>query len=491
MENNTFLIEMLNFFNLADAEMMAGFPDAAGKAIGSEIAKNVIALRTKIGEPGFTELAQLGKVKGLEAAVKAAVKAMEDAQPPKGMVRSRTLFTFAGKPPVISGLERDIKFEVASQTICDEEGNPIQQGDETTYVLYYSEKLNKEQLFKALEANLYYRSSSLERVFAIQTRNNQFVTMSIPNYSVYLRSIYWASKFKITHSINNPHSPYSFPWNPTSKPNPYLAVAIQTSFYGNLGYLNFNSPQNRVAPRQITSNTPNPTIEEYFDISGIVGEPWAGAHPMFKNFTLMNTAQGNITGNDPREFIAADNALPSGGSNNGLVGSNNQTGWLREHQLRYVEVIENMSLESVQNMSHSGSARWFVNCVNSSTGEINAIQISAGAAIPDSAKFDMFVFYGYWDERSNISCRVAFRSKSSGQFVGLQPNSLGIQENINAKHLDLNEATSFYVENGWGGSVNNINLKTSFGKYLMCWQNVVVANTTSPINHEQFKVVTA
>lgn len=490
MENNFATIEILNFFNLADADLLATFPDAKGNPIGLETAKSVLEMRAKLGEAGFTDIAQLMKVKGVgDLTIGSAIKRMDAAVKYKGMVKSRTLFTYANGAPTVKEYEGKIAFEKAAHFEADVDGKPLPKGDETTFELYYAPELNQEQLFKTLRGLPTFRTNSLERVFAMQTRNNLFVATSIPNYSVYTRDIWFANKFRIASTINNPHPPYQSTFFPTSRPNPYMAVAIKTDFYGNQGYLSFDSPANRVRPVQITAQNPNPGVAEYFDISGIISDPWPGAHPLFKNFTLMNYGQSNITGNDPREFIMADNnagTAGSVGSQNGLQGSNNQVAWLREHQLRYVEVVENMSLESVVNPTHTGSGRWFMSCAT--TGAISAIQVLPGAAIPTTAQFDMYVFYGYWDERSNITSRVAFKSKTNGRFLALKPNALGIHEELLADQSALNEYTSFYIENGWGGTTNNINLKTAFGKYVQCWQNVIVADTVSPINNEQFKV---
>ena len=75
------------------------------------------------------------------------------------------------------------------------------------------------------------------------------------------------------------------------------------------------------------------------------------------------------------------------------------------------------------------------------------------------------------------------------QVFGVNDKTLGIHEDLAATNTSLNEYTSFYVENGWGGTVNNVNLKTSTGKYVICWQNVMAADAVSPINNEQFKII--
>ncbi len=486
MENNTVVIEILNFFNLADAELMGSMPDANGKPLGTATAKRVIEERAKISKEGFTTLEQVMKIKGLgEATIGMIVKRMTNAIKHPSMTKSRTLFTFAPQAPELKEYADRVVLEKLPSTAIDEKGNPIEETDQATYEVYYAPDVNKEQLFKRLEADANFRTTSLQRVFAIQARNNQFVATSVPNSSVYLREIFFANKFKMRYESAYQHTPFTFA---ATHPNAKVTVAIETDFYGNMGLLNFNAAQNRVSARTAPVGSPA-ILSDFFDISGIIGEPWNGAHPMFKNFTLMNFAQMNIPSGDPREFISADNAVSQPGSQNGLIGSNNNTeSWRRENQLRYVEIVENVAIESMVNPSHSGSNRWFVNCLNYA-GDINAISQSPNAAIPLGAKFDMYVFYGYWEERGNIACRVAFRSKQNNRFLGLKANTLGIYEDLSATHSSLNEYTSFYVENGWGGTVNNVNLKTSTGKYVMCWQNVMVADAVSPINNEQFKIV--
>lgn len=479
--------------NLADAQLIGALPNVDGKPLGDALGKDMVGARSRVSRTGFTDLKQLLAVPGMdEATVKELVRRFGMPERHKGLLKSRTLFTFAKEAPKLEGYAGEVILEKVAGMLVDEKGNPLPAGDETTYEVYYASTVDKDQLFKALEAHQNFRGNSQQRAFAIQTRNNQFVATPVPNFSVYLREIYFASKFTIATANAHPHPPYGpyFPFLQTNKPNAYYSVALKTNFYGNVGLLSFNSAQNRVYAKH--STTAGST--EMFDISGIISEPWPGAHPMFKNFTLMNFVQSNITAADPREFITADNAAVQPGSQNGLQGSNNNTeGWRREFQFRYVEVVEDILLESVQNPSHAGSGRWYVNCKsdtsNGYAAQINAIQVLPGAAVPDSARFDMFVFYGYWEERGNIVCRVAFRSKQSGSFLGLKANGLGIHEDLNALHTSLNDATSFYVENGWGGTVNNVNLKTSTGKYVLCWQNVVVADSASPINHEQFKVI--
>jgi hypothetical protein len=486
MENNTVVTEILNFFNVADAELMGTMPDANGKPLGTATAKRVIEERAKISKEGFTSLEQLMKIKGLgEATIGTIAKRMTSTIKYPGMTKSQTLFTFAQEAPALKEYDGRVVLEKLPRTAIDEKGNPVEETDQAEYELYYTPDVNKEQLFKRLRADANFRTEALQRTFAIQTRNNQFVATAVPNSNVYLREIFFASKFKLRFEGPFQHTPWTFA---STNPNAKMTVSMETDFYGNVGLLNFNAAQNRVGARTAPAGTPS-VSGDFFDISGIIGEPWTGAHPLFKSFTIMNYVQQNIPSGDPREFISADNIVSQPGSQNGLIGSNNNTEfWRRENQLRYVEIVENVAIEAVMNQSHSGPNRRFVNC-GTQAGDINAISQSPNAAIPLSAKFDMFVFYGYWEERGNIACRVAFRAKQNGRFLGLKANTFGIQEDLAATHISLNELTSFYVENGWGGTVNNVNLKTSAGKYVICWQTIVAADSVNPINNEQFKII--
>lgn len=486
MENTTIITEILGFFNLADAELMSGMPDANGKPIGLATAKRVIEERAKVSKTGFTSLEQIMKVKGMgEANVATIVKRMTSGQPHPDKIRSRTVFTFAKQAPDLKEYEGAVALVKIPPRDLDEKGNPQEIPGQTSYTLYYRPDVNKEQLFKRLEADTNYLSSDLERTFAIQTRNNQFVAASIPNFSVYLREIYFANKFRIRWMGPYQHGSLFAATHPNGK----MTVSIETSFYGTTGTLSFNPSNNRVAPRQDGTGPGGTPLTDFFDISGIIGEPWTGAHPLFKNFTLMTYVQTQIPSGDPREFIAADNSITQPGSQNGLVGNNNNSEfWRRECQLRYVEIVENVAIQTAFNTTQNNTSRWYLNCANGN-GDINVIGLAPTAAVPNTARWDMYVFYGYWEERGNIVCRVAFRAKGTNAFLGLKPNDLGIYEDLAANHSSLNEFTSFYVENGWGGTVNNVQLKTSTGKYLRTWRNVALADAVAPINDEQFKIV--
>jgi hypothetical protein len=489
MENQNAAQQLLDFMNLADVLLIAGLPGADGKPLGEALAKRIMEARVKASKTGFTDLKDLAVIKGLgEAGVKELVNRFAMERPYHGKLRSRTLFTFAKDAPKLPEYGDDVILELIVRYELDEKGELKPAGDENTYAVYYAPAVDVTQLFKALRASKNYRTDVLEHTFAIQTRNNQFVAAVVPGSSVYLRDMYFASKFKLFYHAAYEHMPIMASPN---YPNAKATVGIETNFYGNQGRLSFSTSQNRVGSVQVQGN-PAPTVAQKFDLAGIIGEPWPGAHPLFKNFTMMPFIQMYIqTGADPREFIAGD---PVAGSQNGLVGSNNKTeSWQRDFQLRYVEVVEDVLLESILNPSHSGTDRWYVNCKhdasNGYAGAINAIRVPTWATAPASARFDMFVFYGYWEERGNIACRVAFRSKNSNKFVGLIPSGGGIAEGLNALHTTLDSNTSFYVENGWGGTVNHLNLKTATGKYVICWQDIVSADSVCPINSEQFQVI--
>lgn len=485
MDKNIVVTEILNFFNLADVELISAMPDATGKPLGTAVAKRVVEERAKVSKQGFSNLEQLMKVKGLgESNVTAILKRMLNSYPHPDKVRSRTIFTFAKQAPELKEYEGDVVLEKLPSNAVDEKGNPVEIPGQASYALYYRSGVNKDQLFKRLEADTNFLTSEQDRKFAIQTRNNQFVATSVPNSSVYLREMFFANKFRIRTMTSYAHG-ILFAAN---RPNAKRTVSIETDFYGNLGVLSFNPTANRVGTRHVTPNQTLP-LTDFFDISGIISEPWNGAHPLFKNFTLMTHVQANIPSGDPREFIAADNAVSQPGSQNGLVGNNNNNeSWRRECQLRYVEVVENVAIESVFNTTQNSNSRWFLYASNNQ-GDVNVLGQAPTAGIPLAAQWDMYVFYGYWDERSNIATRVAFRSKASGHFLGLKANSLGIYENLNTINSSLNEMTSFYVENGWGGTGNNVQIKTSSGKYLRSWQTTVIADSVSPINDEQFKII--
>lgn len=472
------IYRLLSFLNLAEGDLIAGLPGATGKPMGPKVASLLVDTRNKY-KGGFSDLAQLQEISHIgDTGVKAMLKAFSDHPKHPGFVQSGTRFTLAKGAPKLPEYEGRVIFEKAAYSQVDENLKPLDMGDEAHYDLYYAEGLDKEQLFRAITASPNFRSSSAVRVFAMQMRNNQFVATSVPNNSVYSRSLFFANKFKIHSSIVNPHPPYNPWWAPSNKPNPYLAVAISTDFYGNQGVLNFSESLNRVgAPSLGTLNASN-----YFDISGIIGTPTWAAPDHFKSFNILNFKQSNITASDPREYIAAS---PSLSNQNALVGSNNQIGWYREHQIRYVEVLENISVQAVHNASHSGAQNVYLN-VNNVNGDVSAIYVNKGAAIPATAKFDMFVFYGYWNDRKNISCRVAFKSRYNGRLMGL--NDSLEQVNCGGTNNELTERTSFYVEQGWGTDVNAVALKTFYGKYLLTWQNGVGADSVVPINAEQFYI---
>lgn len=483
-------IQLLDFLNHADAEFIAAF--VAGKKIklDEETIGNLIKAREAQGDSGFTDLEQVSKIKGFdESVMKRLQQAFDVPEKHKGMVKSRTTFVFRGEAaPKLKDYEGEVIFEKSPTLQVDAENKVVEMG-ETEFNLYYAPSVNKEQLFKAIKREKNFLRHGTAHLFAIQLRNDQFIltSPSSSGLTCFHRSIYWASKFRIYSIKYFAHNPNQFP-SFSTQPNMYMSVSLACEDGGRQGLLRLDPNLSNV---KCQSPGPNddippgypPEDEYYFDISGIIDFPYFAQPELVKSFTLMNYVQEQLPATDPREFITL------GGGYDALIRSNNQTPWVRDHQFRLVEVLEDISLRSIDNMSHVNQFKNNMYLRVDAQGNVSSTYIAAGSAHSTETLFDLFVFYGYWEDRHRISCRVVLQSKRNNRFLSVdQSENVSCSTPLLFEDLDAN--TSFYVEQGWGTNNDRIFLKTFWGKYLYVWQNTVGADISAPNSmHEQFEVM--
>lgn len=467
---------LLTFLNTAEEPLIAALPGTGDEPLGERIARELVLARAK-RKHGLTALDQLHAIGGLDDDGIERLRSyfvVEDRHP--GFVRSNTRVRFGGGAvPVLAGFEKTVLFEAAEPVVLDEHLAPVDTGDEVTYDVYYADTLDRAVVFRAIEGAPHYKASVYDERFAIQTRSNRFLVAASTQLFA-TPALLSAGRFHVRHRIHNPHGlPFG---GVVQGPNTALAVVLSQQNASVPKTLRFDEASNLV--RAVDSATTPLAIQDFFDVEGTLAPPYWASPGSFKKFTLMNTKLPGSASLGAREYMAEHTPT---GTTEVLRGTNDQVGWPADRQLRYVEIIQNVSIQSVHNPSHNGAPRVYVNAAT--TGAPSALYLAPGAPIPTSAKFDMFVFYGRWRDRRDIACRVAFRSRQNGGLLGLDASGEHLRTGGNS---NLDASTTFYVEQGWGGGIDDIQLKTSFGKYVLVWGTGVGADSVQPINAEQFHI---
>jgi len=481
MYNETQQLEqhLLDFLNLADARGIAEFAEKQGVKID---AKALVQARDRQENKAFSSLDQLRKGEDyivIEDNIIIMRSAFARREEKIGKVRSHTIFTFAGSPPKLGEFDGGLYWEPTGRANATPSGRAKFLSKEASYFLYYNPSIHKESLFKAIKSSSNFRSEALDRRFAIHVRNGQFVT-GYTNSSALLRDMYFATHFAIQHEAPKPHGQIS------NVPNPDLAVTMGFDWFGQNTRLSWEGPSNRV---RMKGNGNTPALDEWFDVNGLFAAPSWSTWDTWESFTMMPYLQMGVSpGNDPREYITAAQPI---GSSNGLIGSNHQTGWDRDAQMRYVEVIEDVCLRALNNSSHTGSNSNNMYLMSDWGGAVSTQYVAPNTPtdnFPAGAFFDMYVFHGTFDKRDDIACRIALRSKLNRRFMGTQGAfDESVRTDSNNNHFTPN--VLWNVEKGWGNGIWNVFLRSQAGKYLFNWQNVVVADTVEAINMEQWEIL--
>jgi hypothetical protein len=484
MEKEIAIYRLLSFMSLADTAAIAEQKTSQGTPLGTELAKAVTDFRTTLKEGGFKAVSELLLVKGMTSAlVDGLLPAFTEKERHPGYIASQTLVGFKGGEPSTKAFMGRIILEKFTGAVLQRD-QETEAKDVVYYALYYKSDQQKEKVLGELRLMNFFFHFNTQRVFAVQNRNGSY-WCTIPHAEVYLRDFYWATKFSITEATAPAHGlPYS---PPPAQPNAFLSVGFGVrNDVGVQGRLTFSGAAgSRVRTLSLTTN-PTATATEKFDVQGIF-LPRPGESPdLFKSFNMMNFVQANISTTDPRQFMTASAPqIPNPSYNYYLAGSGNKTFWENNHQFRYVDVIENMALKVIHNPTHTPQMGRDAYMAIVAGNVIGVQTVPTGSPVPANAKFDMYVHYGYWGERRNIVAKVVLRYRPS-QIVGLDATTddvvLSPASTLAAQHF-------FYIENGWGGGVNHVNLKTNAGKYLKCWQDQIVADAFVPYTNEQFEII--
>jgi hypothetical protein len=476
---------LLSYLNAALPEMIATLRPGGKEPVGEKTAASIVAQRTKLGEGGFTDFTQVAAIRelGKQKANALLILFIQEVKH-KDKVRSRTTFSFAGAPPVLPEYGKEVIFEKLSSGLGDD--NNISE-----YEVFYGPGVNRDQLFKTLRNQRMYHGESLSASFALQARNNQFVLATSDFDEVLLYNLYHASTFRAVDVQfnpynNNPACPVTWPTQLTN-PNHKFKTRLQFLSYNNSRVVYFDNSL-------VLSSRPlgSPQADEFFDIEGVFGgEPWPGAQNYLHSVTIMNHQNSPcIRNQDNRYYIGANHPVPTGpGVLSNCFNKNHNPSWDHDNQFRFVEVVENVGIRSFNNPSH-GNNEYFLSVQNYLSVNAKAYPLNTNpAALSDRERFDMYVFYGVWDDRGNKCCRVAFRSHYSGCFLGLKDSPDNVTEELSCEHYKLNDRTSFYVNNGWGTDPDNIFLQTSYGKFLGMWGTWAGSASENKLSTEQLRIV--
>jgi|GEM_PF-3964505 len=395
---------------------------------------------------------------------------------PTGLVKSRHTVTFMTPPQ----LPKTLKDRVVLKKVGKAKAEAV------TFQIYYWPEEDKEFVLKTLKQLKGFKSIDIDRKFVLQTSNNEFVSAVPFTTSIYNRSLYWAAYFNV-HDFSTPaYSGVNASYN-----NAAVAFEFENRLFSSSGegILRFNPGSNRVEGNQLTPGYAV-TSDNYFDPIGILGKPsWASDH-MYTSFTMMTHAAQPPVPVDSREFVRL--SATSGGS--ALQGSNHQIPWNAPNVFKYVEVIEDICIRAIHNNSHQGAQKdnMYLSVVNPNPNNQVVTQYVAQGTQnwPIGVFFDMFVFYGYWENRNTLSSKIVLRSKT-----GASPSQQPILV-VNSDHsisLDNNPSdlrNSFlFVEQGWGQNNNKVLLRTMHGNHLKSWRTSVTADWGTFSGQEQWEIL--
>lgn len=464
MNNKVNAQRVLDYFNQATVSQIAGTMDQNGKEIGEILAKKIVNARGKNKSGRFSSLKAVQAIEGISMTkLDALMNAISAPAPKSGLVKSRTLLSFAGRLPDLKEYNGKVRL-VEKPTFEFAKDQTAEELKEKKYYLYYDPELDRDQVIKVLSNHRSYRNSGSDLLFAIQTMNGKFVSVSISGQvgfsnNILDREVFEHSMYLINHITPAGVQGWSQLYN-------FLAVTIKLK---GLDYLYYDYTTGKISYGPFNSQAANSPF--HFDIYGALGKPTWAPDDLFKAFTLMNYYKEDVSVVDPRKFISQET--------NDLKGTN-LIGWLPKNWFRYVDVVENVSLKSKTPLSSTGRT-----CLSTSqAGATSFEDFPTAQPIPARGLFDMYCMYGFWDDRKNISAKVVFRSKLNGKFLSVNSNDI-----VSCGQIAHGPNEMFLVEDGWGGRADDVVLKTSFGKYLYAYQGYAKADTVVPINFEQFEII--
>lgn len=485
MEKNIAIHEFLAFVTFAEEAAIAQQKGNNGKIIGGPLAAAIVKQRTAAPQESFRTIESLLKVTGMSQALVDTLWpqfVVKERYP--GMIASHTLVGLKGGAPDLKPFNGEVILEPYQGAVRPR--NPEQAVPEgvTYYELFYSPKRDKEKLLNDLKSLLNFIHFDVKYVFTVQTRHSHYIA-TIPGTDVYLRDFFWATKLSVRGFDAPAHG---YPYSPAAPfPNAFLSLSFNVrNDAGPVGMLSYTpGPSSKVRTVSLATQ-PVATALEKFDTEGIFLAPIGSSPDYFKSFTLMNYVRANLAPTDPRQFIGS-NTPPNSNPNLNyfLVGTGSQAAWEFNHQLRYVDIVENMALKVIHNPTHTAQMGHDAYMAVLPGNVVGVQTVPTGAPVPANAKFDMYVHYGYWGERRNISAKVVIRFRPN-LILGVDSTTddvaLSAASGLAAQHF-------FYIENGWGGGVNHVNLKTHVGKYLKCWNAEIVSDAVVPYIYEQFQVI--
>jgi hypothetical protein len=467
--------KLLEFLNQATAKQIDEFADGSKNGIGITIAKKIIQKRDGLPNGKFTSIQELSDIKGV-GKDKIADMLSFIAQTPieSKFIKSRTIFAFAGGAPNLQEYKGEVKFELAEEFL-DSKEDTKNEYKEIKYRLYYNPQLNKEQLFKSIENSRNFRNSSNDYWFAIQANDGRFIS-KLPNGDIGFSNTIGANEKLYAIQYASPHHP-SHPYHSghLNENDQQLFPFYKTAFS-----FGFNSPKHDVlyvdwGSQSIKHQNAYINIladpKYFFDAFGILSPPTWVTPDLFKAFTFANYADDPIPATDPRKFV---------GQEGNLLKLRNQIGWEPKNWFRYVDIVENVGIKAKRDYPGFRNRHMVITNGQVSFQHVHTWDVPP----PASGRFDMYVFYGKWGDRQNIAPRVMFKSRSNGNYLSVNGNDVVLC----TATTPSNEST-FYVEQGWDGQIDDINLKTFQGKYLYGYQTYAKADKVFPLGFDQIEIV--
>lgn len=479
MKNNAHKI--LTFLSVVDENWMLSFFQEASKSFGKELVDQVIETRSKLPNKRFSSLEELYAIKSLgEKGTNTLLSSIKEDKYPE-MIKSADTFTFTEEPNIPKSYQGKIAFE--------ETGSKNEKENQRTYLLYYKPELEKETILKLVKSLAGFKSRQRDRLFAIQTMNNRFIAAQagyLTPQSHYKGYIY---NFEIgvttIFRINHLQTPAYPSLGSTYVQNGNAAVTFEYDDLTNpsrKGILKFDKVSNKILGAHLTQQL-HITTDYQFDIEGIIGRPSWASPDKFRSFSIMNHTAQNPQTSNTREFIQQGSIHYQI-----LEGTNSQTPWVGKTNFRYVEVIKDVCIRAIHNNSHQGVQKdnMYLSVNINTNPQVSTEYVAPGTTnIPQNIFLDMYVFYGYWEDRNSISSKIMLAPSGGYNFININSND---QVKINTGSVDIH--TQFlFLEQGWGQNNNNVYLKTIHGKYLKSWQNVVVADATAPVVQEQWEII--
>jgi len=467
--------QLLEFINYSNTTQLEFFADGDKNGIGATSAKRIKEVQLEQKTQLFTSIDQLSAIKGVgEDKIKDMLSAIEKMTEKETLIKSKTIYAFKGGVPTFEEYKNQIQLVPTKLEPEDAE--------EKSYFLYYNKSLNKKQVLKALDNYMGYTNSWRDEWCVIQGENGDFLSAD-PTTGVvkFVSQIGTEGKeyFKISTNFNS-HANFDPNYqtgNTDVQKYSFLYALLKCKADPNQA---FNSPlsslyidySNRELKYGVASNTAN--YPNHFDICGILGQPsWISGQNPFRSFTLMTYFDNRVLNPDQRVFVSQE-----GSSLKGLVG--NDVGWLFKNWFRYVDVVEDISIKARYETAAYTNMHLAVNPNNG----VSFNHIHTWQSMPDSAKFDMLVFYGYWGERNGIVTKVFFRSKENNKFLSVDANN-----NVSCNSTIMGDNESFFIEQGWGTAIDDVLLKTYHGKYFYHYQSHAVSGTITPVTAEQMTIV--